>query len=76
MQQSYSALRFEVNESQDLQGQFLGPNLALLKDRAQQFAVEQKKKMQEAYKAVFDKNKQISDLFNKNTELTTLNNQL
>jgi len=76
LQQSYSALRFEVNESQDLQGQFLEPNLALLKDRAQQFAVEQKKKMQEAYKAVFDKNKQISDLFNKNTELTTLNNQL
>jgi hypothetical protein len=36
--------------------------------------MDQKRKMQEAYKAVFDKNKQISDLFNKNTELTTLNN--
>jgi hypothetical protein len=47
----------------------LGPSLELLRSKADQFSVEAKKRLQEAHKAVFDKNKQISDLFNKNTEL-------
>ncbi len=47
----------------------LGPSLDMLKQKALQFSLDNKKMLQEAHKAVYEKNKQISDIFNKNTEL-------
>ena len=71
LQQAYSALRYEFNESLDLQSSFLGdPNIIdVIKQKTKDLISQQEKKIQEAHKAVYDKNKQISDLFNKNTEL-------
>ena len=76
LKQSYTALKYDFTENQDILSQSLGPSIEHLKKRASEFGVDSKKKLQEAHKAVYDKNKQISDLFNKNTELQAANNQL
>jgi hypothetical protein len=37
LQQAYSALRYEFNESLDLQSSFLGPNIDLIKQKTKEY---------------------------------------
>ena len=65
----YLTLKSETRENLDLLKDYFPPNLEAILQRVQSFAQSHHKKIQEAHKAVFDKNKAISDLFNTNYQL-------
>eukprot|EP00347_Sterkiella_histriomuscorum_P009458 403341140 len=65
----YNQLKQQVHENEELTKSYIGPNINLISQQVSQFQAQQKSKLQEAHKAVFDKNKQIADYFNANNQM-------
>ncbi len=64
------------NEFNDHLSDWEAPQLGLVNAKFGELVRETQAKIKEAYKAVYDKNRQISDLFNRNNELEALTKSL